>query len=223
MHILLTDILTCPVCGPTFGLILRADRMADRRVSAGALGCPNCRRQYPITDGTADLRPPPDAAPGATAERTEGPETVKETPAPEAIRVAALLGLGPAGPGGGGAGSAGFVLLAGPAAAVADEVARVAPESGIVALNEPGAEQPGAAEVSRLVIGAALPFYGAKLHGIWLGGAYATTHLKEAARALHPLARLILEPAPSDAVARLDACGLRVVAQEGDTILAART
>ena len=59
MHLLLTDRLTCPRCGPEFGLVLLADRLEDRRVLEGALGCPNCRDRYPVRDGFGDLRPPP--------------------------------------------------------------------------------------------------------------------------------------------------------------------
>ena len=59
MHVLVADRLTCSRCGPEFGLILRADKTHDRRVTEGVLGCPNCRDQYPITDGFGDLRAPP--------------------------------------------------------------------------------------------------------------------------------------------------------------------
>ena len=59
MHLLLTDRLACPRCGAGFGLILRADKLVDRRVIEGGLGCPNCRDRFPIVDGFADLRPPP--------------------------------------------------------------------------------------------------------------------------------------------------------------------
>jgi uncharacterized protein YbaR (Trm112 family) len=51
MHILLTDILTCPRCGPAFGLILLAEQTAGRRVLQGVLGCANCRERYPVRDG----------------------------------------------------------------------------------------------------------------------------------------------------------------------------
>lgn len=51
MHLLLTDILSCPRCGPEFGLILLADRIEARRVLAGILGCANCRSKYPIREG----------------------------------------------------------------------------------------------------------------------------------------------------------------------------
>ena len=86
MDLLLTDRLTCPRCGPEFGLILLADRLEDRRVLEGALGCPNCRDRYPVIDGFGDLRPPP---------RTAFPEE-EPLPAPDSptlMEVAGLLGI----------------------------------------------------------------------------------------------------------------------------------
>ncbi|HWK89996.1 MAG TPA: Trm112 family protein, partial [Longimicrobium sp.] len=56
MHILLTDLLTCPRCGPEHGLVLLADRIEERRVVRGRLGCPNCRETYPVAGTVADLR-----------------------------------------------------------------------------------------------------------------------------------------------------------------------
>ena len=38
MHILLTDLLFCPRCGPQHGLILLANRLEERRVLDGWLG-----------------------------------------------------------------------------------------------------------------------------------------------------------------------------------------
>ena len=54
MYILLTDALTCPRCGPEFGLLVLADRMEERRVIEGRLGCANCRSAFPIRDAAAD-------------------------------------------------------------------------------------------------------------------------------------------------------------------------
>ena len=62
MQLLLTDRLACPRCGPGFGLVLLADRMVDRRVHEGTLGCPNCRDSFTVHAGFADLRAPPRGA-----------------------------------------------------------------------------------------------------------------------------------------------------------------
>ena len=86
MHILLTDRLICPRCGPGFGLILIADRLENRRVIEGSLGCPNCRDRFPVEGGFGDLRPPPRST------RDDAPE-LEPPPSPPALEVAALLGL----------------------------------------------------------------------------------------------------------------------------------
>jgi len=87
MHIALTDHLTCPVCGPEHGLILLADRIEERRVLEGTLGCPACRERYPIVGGLADLRPrPAGPLPGPESAPTLGPQD-------RAFRLAALMGV----------------------------------------------------------------------------------------------------------------------------------
>src|SRR5690349_20672112 len=103
MHILLTDVLCCPRCGPAFGLILLADRIEDRRVLQGRLGCANFREQYPISKGVVDL------SAGAA-----GRSTPAEAGIDAAVRIAALLGVerGPA-----------YVLLAGTASVHAGALA----------------------------------------------------------------------------------------------------
>ncbi len=98
MHILLTDVLVCPRCGPAFGLILLADRIEDRRVQTGRLGCPNCREQCEIEAGVVDMT--------AGAEVADGPppEATLSVVPDAGVRMAALLGI-PQGPA--------YVLLAG--------------------------------------------------------------------------------------------------------------
>src|SRR5690606_39824682 len=111
MYILLTAILTCPRCGPDYGLILLADHIADRRVLAGTLGCPNCRERYAIHEGFGEL--------GA------GWSDTTSADAPDAaVRLAALLGVteGPA-----------FVLLVGASARHAEAVADLVPGIEVIA------------------------------------------------------------------------------------------
>src|SRR5690242_16884227 len=84
MHILLTDLLTCPRCGPEFGLIVLADEMVDRRVVEGSLGCANCRNRYPVHGGVADLR---------LAPNEEGGPALEEGGEERAYRLAALSGV----------------------------------------------------------------------------------------------------------------------------------
>ena len=78
--------MTCPRCGPEFGLILLADKMKKRRVLDGQLGCSNCRSQYPLVGGCGDLRVPFVSDPDEGFVGVSG-----ELPKP--MEIAALLGL----------------------------------------------------------------------------------------------------------------------------------
>jgi uncharacterized protein YbaR (Trm112 family) len=211
VHIQLTDILSCPRCGPEFGLILLADRIEERRVLAGTLGCASCQGKYPIRDGLADLRAPSDAAAasGAAVSALSAEDTTQR-----ALRFAALMGVteGP-----------GVLVVIGPAAALAPRIAEIVPNVEVVAAGDAAATLPEQAGVSRIVVGQHLPFYSKRIRGITLSGAAADPLLEEAARAVGPVARLVLEPAPDDAVTRLTQAGLRIVAQQDDTIVAARS
>jgi len=204
VHIVLTDILTCPVCGEEHGLIARSDRIADRHILEGALACPRCERLFPIVDGVAWLNEdgPDDRPATAGSEEEEA-----------AIRIAALLGLERA---------HGFVLLVGAAARFADAVAAIAPNAGVVAATRSGAPLPAATRASRIVVGAYLPFSPGSLRGIWLGGDPDGALLEPAMRALHPTARLVLEGVREDVGPRLPP-GFRIVARDEDTVLCTRT
>lgn len=208
MYILLTDILSCPRCGPESGLILLADRIEARRVVAGTLGCARCRGEYAVRAGVADLRAgPADAADGTAAER----EPAREAAAERALRWAALMGV---------AEGPGFVFVTGEAAALAAEIAALIDGIEVVAAGRAAAaEVPG---VSRIEVTDRLPFYSGKIRGVALAGAAADTLLEEAARVLGPLGRLVLEPAPDQAEARLSRAGLRVIARQDRTIVAGR-
>lgn len=202
MHILLTDVLTCPQCEPLTGLILRSDVMKERRIIEGALGCPNCETHYPVRGGVALLGPPHATDKASTEDGGDGDDA--------SIRMAALLGATE---------PLGLVLVLGPAAAAAGPLARIVADTEIIA-DAASAPASPASPVSRMIVGDRLPFWSAKLRAIWLSGDFADRLLEEAARVLHPMGRLVLEPAPADAAGRLDAAGLRVVAQQDRTVLA---
>ncbi|MGH7463937.1 MAG: hypothetical protein ACREK1_02105, partial [Longimicrobiales bacterium] len=151
MHILLTDILTCPRCGPGFGLILLADRAEDRRVLAGLLGCSNCREQYPIHDGIVDfgaVPEPVDAADDAAASE----------------RLAALLGVtaGPA-----------FLMLAGPAAAHAGALAGMIGDVEVLTIGAAAAADDGPGINRIYASGPRVPIASGKVAGVALTGAAA--------------------------------------------------
>ena len=206
MHILLTDILTCPRCGPAFGLILLADRTEQRRVLDGTLGCPNCRARYPVRDGAAHC--------GGEPTRPEG-----DPSAEAAIRLAALIGL---------AQGSRYALLIGPAAAHASALAALLDGLEVIAVGEPGkagraaAGAAGAAGVNPLGIGDRLPLTNARVGGVALTGTRTSPLLEEGARVLAPLGRLLLDPVPPDVEDRLRALGLRIVARDGAAVVAAR-
>jgi uncharacterized protein YbaR (Trm112 family) len=203
VHILLTDVLTCPRCGPAFGLILLADRIVERRVLEGALGCSNCREKYPVRDGVpifGDAGAAPDPPPAADADA--------------ALRAAALLGVtqGPA-----------WVLLAGTAAVLADGIAGLVEGIDVIAAVRAAAADAAAADATRvntIQVGDRLPLLSDRMAGVLLGGTAADILLEEGARVLAPLGRLVLEGAPPETAARLEAVGLRVIAREGNTIVA---
>ena len=202
MHILLTDVLTCPRCGPETGLIVRSDVMKDRRVVEGALGCPQCETHYPIRGGIALLGPP----------RTVVEPIAVIDDQKASIRMAALLGATE---------PLGFVLVLGPAAAASVPLARMVDNTEIIA-DAPSAPSASNDAVSRMTFGERLPFYTGRLRGIWLSGDAADRLLEEGARVLHPMGRLVLEPFPPDAEQRLETIGLRVVAQQDQTMLAVK-
>ena len=199
MHVALTDVLTCPRCGPGHGLILVPDEVRDRRVVSGVLGCADCRTRYRVEGGVADL-----VGEGGSVGEVGDVGVGRE----EAVRLGGLLGL---------AGVSGVVLLAGAASAVAASLSALVEGVEVVAMT--GGSAPG---VTAIRAGRALPFQSGKLKGVALTGGTADALLEEGARVVAPVARLLLDPAPAGAAARLEAAGLRVVASEGSVVVAAR-
>lgn len=228
MHILLTDVLVCPRCGPSFGLILLADRIEDRRVLEGRLGCTNCREQYAIVGGEADLRSEGAGSGGQETDRVRGsadaaaaagaaggasPNAVNgEDVIAQATRLAALLGVaqGPA-----------YALLAGDAAQYAEEVAAQLGDVEVIAVM-PGRSGSSDRAGTSHVVAAALPLAAGKMSGVALTGPSAAALLEAAARCVRPTGRLLVDPAPADGEERLRALGLRTLAREGTTLLAIR-
>ncbi|MDB4947906.1 MAG: hypothetical protein JWM27_555 [Gemmatimonadetes bacterium] len=203
MHILLTDRLACPRCGPAFGLILLADRIDDRRVLDGRLGCANCREQYPVAGGSADLRTGPSAA------EPDGPADGGQE---AAVRIAALVGL---------ADNPGPVLIAGPGAELAPAVAALVAGPEIVALTarpSVGVETPG---VSRLAAGPAIPFQDRTLRGVALTGGADRALLAEAVRVLVPGSRLVVDPASPSTADEVRALGAEVLLDQAGAVVAA--
>lgn len=215
MNLLLTDRLTCPRCGPAFGLILLANVMEDRRVRDGVLGCSNCRDSFPVREGFVDLRPPPRGSfgPGrAGSPVTEGGEA-DGRPDDQAARVVALLGIqrGP-----------GTVALAGRPARWAGIVAASVQDLDVVAVDADTASWSERDRVSRMITGPALPFFDRVLRGVVVDGALGRATIFEAARVIAPLSRVVVVHADAEAARVLAEAGLEILAQEGETVVGAR-
>jgi len=205
MHIVLTDVLTCPRCGPRFGLIVLADRMRDRNVLDGRLGCANCREEYPIEKGVADLRFGVPAGPAEATPVARGEAW--------AYRLAALLGL---------AEGKGPVLLVHADARGLGAVANAAPHVLVAAATRcADAAGAGSDGVSELVYTGSLPLRDGSLRGLAFLDGTGTGQLDEAARALGPGARFVLDPATPHEVAALRERGLDVLLDEEGVAVAA--
>jgi len=220
VYLLVTDRMECPRCGTGFGLILVADGVEDRRVLQGFLGCSNCRDRYPVEDGFADMRPSP-REPDPEDPRAlrgsgdlgdgeaEGTPVEVDDDAGGAFKVAALLGVreGP-----------GFLLLTGPHVRHASRLAAMIEGAEILAAD-PGLrtvrEQPG---VTRIWLGARLPFQAASLRGVVLHGEDGEALLDEGVRVLSPGGRLVYFAPPSSARARMEAARMELLL-EADTVL----
>lgn len=212
MLLTLTDHLTCPGCGPSAGLILLMEHAAERRVAAGALGCPVCRVQYPIVEGVADLRGVAGGGAGGRGDDAAAEEA--SPPDVDAVRVAALMGLGSGG---------GFVLLDGPGAVpAAAGVAAAAAEYEVVVSvggSRPGPWPDGA--VSVLLDAGSIPVRSGAMRAVaYVGGAPGEGRLEELVRVCRPTGRLVVDLAGPDValleevVARVDAAGAALRARD---------
>lgn len=84
MLIDLVDQLRCPEPHEEIWLVTAAVRTVERDIMDGLLGCPICRAEYPIRDGTVYfVERTPEQAPAASPQSQE-----------EAMRLAAFLDLG---------------------------------------------------------------------------------------------------------------------------------
>jgi uncharacterized protein YbaR (Trm112 family) len=209
VHLLVTDRLTCPRCGPGFGLILLANRTTgDRRVLDGELGCSNCRDRFPVRDGFGDLRAPP------RRELPEGRAAGLEPEAAESERLQALLGI-PGGPG--------MVALVGAPAAHAPALARLMEGVEILAVDPAAAGWEETAGITRLAARPGLPIFPGTLRGVVVDGGLGPRWVAEGVRVLAPRARLVLVHAGEDGPDVVEEAGLQVLASEAGTVVAARS
>jgi uncharacterized protein YbaR (Trm112 family) len=149
MFIELTDHLRCPADHEESYLVLLPDRMEDRSVREGRLGCPVCGRTYSLVEGVLDL--------GGEVPPTPASTLLEPEP------LTALVGL--SGPGG-------YLVLVGRPAGRWREVAELIPGVGLVAVN-PGPEVVDAAGISVLRSGS-LPLKSRSMRGVVLGSPYGS-------------------------------------------------
>lgn len=208
VHLLLTDRLTCPRCGPEFGLIVLTEEMEERRILRGRLGCSNCRDTFPIREGFGDLRAPPR---GALPPGRAGP--AREVERSETERLVALVGV-PQGPG--------TIVLVGAVASHAAGFVQQVQGIEVAAVDGDLSAWPETPGVSRLVAGPGLPFFGRALRGAVVDGELGAAWIREAARVVAPLGRVVVVGAPEGAAGTLSEAGLVILASEGGTVVAAR-
>ena len=202
MHTRLTDYLICPECDSELGLILLAERVESQRVLEGQLGCPACRTQFRVSDGLADF----------TGEDSTGGDPVRGTVVHDrdALELAALLGVteGPA-----------MLALIGEWRAAPKQLAAVVPDAEIIVLQASRVPVAGEPNVSRLRVGQRLPLREASVRGVAVAGT-AVAQLSEAARICRLAARIVLFDVQAEP--QLAEHGLRVLAQQGSTVVAVR-
>lgn len=224
MFIELTEALDCPDCREGLGLVAFIDRLDDRRVVEGHLGCPACEAEYRIYGGAIELaaRPPgPDDSAQADPD-----ETPPAAPRPEgagaserALHIAALLGLRER--------KGSRVLLGEGLGPAAPAVVEFGEQVEILVLTDPSDPEADADAPSPSIT----PIWGARpdawptragaLNGVaLLGGTPEGVH--EAERALRPGGRLVvLEPA-SDAADLVRELDFELLADEPQALVAER-
>jgi uncharacterized protein YbaR (Trm112 family) len=178
MLLVLTDLLICPKCGPGQGLIVLAERIEERRVLEGTLGCPICETHYPIRDGVADLRSSGPPAGGDAIEWAGGGS--------DPVRIAALLGItqGP-----------GFAVILGVEAEVAGAVSALVPGLELIVVDskeEHGSEKAG---VSRLQVTGKLPLRSGSMRAALVGTGVLEERARDALRVVAIGARIVLSTA----------------------------
>jgi len=229
MHLLVTDRLVCPHCGPQFGLILVAERLENRRILDGFFGCSNCQARYPVREGFGDLRPPSGGKePGVLQDSTaEGGAAIRESrrsgsgqaepdpelpPEPTATSLAAFLGL---------TSGSGFLLLTGRSVRHAAGLSEMGDGFEVVAAHPSLANAPESEGVSRVRIGTSFPFRTGSLRGVVLEGPIESEFLREGRRVLAPASRLVLLTPGKGGRAAVEEAGLSVIAGDENALVGA--
>ncbi len=197
MFLELTDLLTCPRCGPAHGLVLLVKESDEGRVRSGWLGCPNCRRDFPVKERVADLRLSHESP--ASQPR---PLPVDEL----ALKIVALSGL---------AQERGILVVGERLGHAARRVAELAPELEVVVVGSQLESVTEGHGVSRILSDGQFPFVEFRIRAVAIAPGGDPELVIAAARRVAPGGRLLLfDVRPEDREAA-GAAGLTLVA-EGD-------
>ncbi|MGH7671576.1 MAG: hypothetical protein ACREMC_01655 [Gemmatimonadales bacterium] len=199
MHIELTEMLRCPEPHQEDVLVLSTGEMLGRMVRFGILGCPVCRKEYPIVKGVVDFTGDVKRETGNVSP-TGSAAPVSRVPSPADLQ--ALLEL--SGPGG-------YVALVGAAARHAAGLAGLMAGIHFVGINAP----PDVEELpvlSLLRSEEKIPLRQAIARGVVVGADFATSSwLVEANRILLRGRRFVVQHANPELPIGLE----RLAAAEG--------
>lgn len=176
MFIEIVDAFRCTRPHELTWLVASADRLEDRDIVTGELGCPVCGARYPIAAGVADFRDPDARSLPPAPARAAGDASER------AVRAAALLGLTEPG---------GLVVLAGSWGDAAHEVAALVEHVHVLAID-PAAHVSSGFGVSVARAGGTLPLRPDAVRGVALDAAHAgAPFIETSVAALRPSGRLL--------------------------------
>jgi len=190
VHIELTEMLRCPERHEEAFLVMSTGEMVGRMVRSGILGCPVCRKEYPIVKGIVNF-----SGGEGTPLRDKNTQSLRGVPSPpDAETLQALLDL--SGPGG-------YVVLVGSAARHAVALAGLMGGIHFVGIDAP----PDVAELpvlSLLACETMIPLRRAMARAVVVGPERASPPwLSEALRVLLRGRRLVIEDEGATAPAGL--------------------
>jgi hypothetical protein len=184
--------------------VLLVHEVEERRVIRGWLGCPNCRNDFPVENGVADLRREPGAS-GAPLPAYREEEL--------ALKVVALSGLSD---------GRDYLLLDERLAHAAAAIIEMAPELEVIVVrttSDASAEQHG---ISRVLSDAPFPLVEYSLRGVAIAPGGNRELVAAAARHVSTGGRLVMFDATDVDLDEAERVGLAVVAEEGGTAVAER-